>query len=61
MFEYFYDVYYMIYQFVTVDQYKDYYFCRLFLMFSNEHDSFLHLFFFNKTSMSMGNNQIAIQ
>ena len=42
MFEYFDDVYYMIYQFVTVDQYKDYYFCRLFLMFSNEHDSFLH-------------------
>ena len=37
MFEYFYDVYYMIYQFVTVDQNKDYYFCRLSLMLSHEH------------------------
>ena len=32
MFEYFYDAYYMSYQFVTVNQNKDYYFCGLFLM-----------------------------
>ena len=38
MFEYIYDVYYTIYQFVTVDQNKDYSFCRLFLMLS--HDGF---------------------
>ena len=40
MFEYFYDVYYMIYQFVTVDQNKDHYFYRLFLMLSHEHKWF---------------------
>ena len=32
MFQYFYDVYYTIYQFVAVDQNKNYYFCGLFLM-----------------------------
>ena len=40
MFEYFCDVYYMIYQFGTVDQNSDYYFSRLFLMLSHEHDWF---------------------
>ena len=38
MFEEFYDLYNMIYQFVTVDQNKNYYFCRLFFMPSDEHD-----------------------
>ena len=40
MLEYFYDVYYMIYQFGKVDQNNDYYFCILFLMLSHEHDWF---------------------
>ena len=31
MFEYFYDVYYMIYQFLTVHQNKDYHFWKLLL------------------------------
>ena len=40
MFEYFYDAYYTIYQFLTVHPNEDYYFCKLFAMLSHEHDWF---------------------
>ena len=38
MFEYFYDVFYAIYQFLIFHQNKEYYFCELFSMLSQERD-----------------------